>query len=105
MAWEQRGKQTYYYRSARVDGRPCRLYFGGGEAAQLVARSDEERRTERQRTAQSDADYQRKFLLAHMAIGEVANALNLLTSATLLVAGYYRHDRGPWRKRRVPREP
>jgi hypothetical protein len=44
MAWEQRGPQTYYYRSIRRNGYITKDYLGTGPLAELSAAEDAARR-------------------------------------------------------------
>lgn len=101
MGWEQRGSQRYYYTAERIGGRVVKRYAGtgtGGEfAAQLEAATRAQRAaaSERQRRERDELD----------ALDEVLAPLNdladALTAAALVAAGFYRHHRGEWRKRRV----
>ena len=52
MAWEQRGRQTYYYRSMRRHGRVTKAYLGTGPLAALSAAEDTDRQAQRQAEAQ-----------------------------------------------------
>ena len=101
MAWETRnGRGRYYTRSRRVDGRVVREYIGCGPAAKLAAMYDEMKRAERD--AEREAWCARKQelerierLLARSWEGCWEQASHALTDA-----GFYRHHRGEWRKRR-----
>jgi hypothetical protein len=90
MGWEQRGKRKYFYRSRREDGRVVREYVGGGEDLEAAAKRDEAERAQR-------AELKR--------IGVILDALRIvidvLIEDQMIAAGYHRHDRGPWRKKRV----
>ena len=96
MAWEARGGCRFYYRVVRDDGRVRRLYLGNGPVAELAARDAELRRAERQARARSQA----RLEAAEAASRELAELADLLVRAALVAAGYHRHDRGNWRKRR-----
>jgi hypothetical protein len=104
MAWETRAgsANAYYTRSRKVRGRVVREYVGaeGSPTAAIAAAEDEMRREAKERSRlelaslglqdlQTDAP-----LEALMAVGEA------LLGATLVISGHYRHDRGPWRRRR-----
>jgi hypothetical protein len=104
MGWEQRGGRWYYYTAERVGGRVVKQYVGTGRVAELAAELDAETREQRadegesDRAARSDLD----ALAAALApLNELADAV---AAAALLAAGYHRHHRGPWRKRRVQAE-
>ena len=96
MAWEARGGGRYYYRVVRDGGRVRRLYLGNGPVAELAARDVELRRAERQARARSQA----RLESAEAASRELAELTDLLAQVALVAAGYHRHDRGKWRRRR-----
>jgi hypothetical protein len=96
MAWVTKGKRRYYYRSRRVGGRVVREYYGCGPLAEMAAHLMDMRRrarTARDREAAQFDDVDAGFRQLHAHLDRAA-------AAHLLAAGYYRHDRGPWRKRR-----
>lgn len=104
MAWEKRGEHgPYYTRSRRVGGRVVREYIGCGRVAETVAETDrmlieageELRRQEREKRA-ADAERERLWQ-AYSAM--VAAALR----EALEAAGYHRHQRGEWRRKREQR--
>jgi hypothetical protein len=99
MSWEtRRGGKRYYTRSRRVAGRVVREYVGTGGRAEEAAAADEARR--RQWLSERDT------LCALDALLDQFHTLaDLLVEATLLAAGYHRHNRGQWRKRRAPTTP
>ena len=100
MAWEQRGGQTYYYRSVRQGGRVVKEYAGGGLMGTLAAEFDADARERRQHErSRLDAERERWADLDQQAdrFGDWADAL---ATAEFVRAGYRRHDRGEWRRRR-----
>lgn len=102
MAWETRnGRGRYYTRSRRDNGRVVREYVGTGPMAEAIALLDAQQRaeylaeraawqTERERMEDTEDRIQRFF-----------ESVTQLTGAALREAGYHRHHRGEWRKRRV----
>ena len=101
MGWEKRDRGTsYYYRGHRIGHRVIKVYVGRGPAAEAAAQADAEHRAARARRHQ--AEQQRR--LAYEAIGaqvaECCTEAAGLMDAALLIDGYYRHDRGAWRRRR-----
>lgn len=104
MAWETRRGGRYYYRSRRMGGRVAKEYLGRGPLAELAAAWAEGDRADRE--AQLEADRRRRGELDDVAqqVGEVCQAVDDVAAAWLTLAGYHRHDRGEWRKRRAPKE-
>ena len=101
MTWETRGVHgPYYTRSRRVDGRVVREYVGRGPLAEIIAQADEaerearrlERRREREQMEQ-DRELDQLFSAYSAGVDE-------LLRGVLEAAGYYRHKRGEWRRRR-----
>ena len=100
MAWEQRGNQAYYYRSVRSGGRVVKEYASGGFLGALAAEFDAEERAERDAKRRRLAAEQARWADLEQPARELDDLAELLTAAMLLVAGYHRHDRGEWRRRR-----
>ena len=96
MSWKQRGAQRYYYRS---DGRK-KHYLGRGDAADYAASLDTAKRTEREQAAADHELTRRQFLVADHAVRSFVDMAATLIDAAFVTAGYYRHDRGPWRRRK-----
>lgn len=99
MAWEQRGPQTYYYRSVRRDGRVTKDYLGTGPLAELYAAEEAERRAQRQAEAEAWHQEQAALDALDRQIDAWWDMGTVLLKATLYTEGYYQHDRGEWRKR------
>ena len=83
------GRSTTIARAGE-NGRDHREYVGSGEEAEAAAKRDEAERAQR-------AELKR--------IGVILDALRIvidvLIEDQMIAAGYHRHDRGPWRKKRV----
>jgi hypothetical protein len=99
MAWEQRGTQTYYYRSVRRNGRVTKDYLGTGPLAELYAAEEAERRAQRHTEAETWRQEQAALDALDQQLDDYWNAATILLKATLYAEGYYQHDRGAWRKR------
>ncbi len=101
MPWESRkGRGRYYTRLRKENGRVVREYIGLGELAEAIATLDLMEREEREQEA-----YLRRAEREAAAVLETEiDALCGLADATALhyleAAGYHRHNRGEWRKRR-----
>jgi hypothetical protein len=101
MSWEVQGAaRRYYYRVRRLGGRLVRTYVGKGPLAWLAAAQDSQERAEREAHRQQARDERRRLEAAEAAAQELAEQAELVLRAALLVAGYRRHDRGEWRRRR-----
>lgn len=96
MGWE-RGR--YYTRSKKVNGRVVREYVGTGRVAELAARMDTIDR-ERRRMEALAIRQERTALELDADLEALIEMTNQMAQAALLAAGYYRHKRGEWRKRR-----
>ena len=90
MGWERRGNQAYYYQARREGGRVVKEYVPPLVAAAAAA-IDQDRREMRAADAKA-----RKA--ARAALDALAAELDPLCD---LAAGYRRHRRGEWRKRRA----
>lgn len=100
MAWETRGSGTYYYRKRKVNGRVISEYIGTGLAARYVAAEEAQARRERAAATAKERG-ERAAMAGHEAgLDAFCDLTNALVSAALLDAGYHRHHRGEWRKRR-----
>jgi len=102
MAWESRnGVGHYYTRSKSVNGRVVREYVGSGLIGEIAATRDAERRSERIEKQEAWNDGKQELERMDGLLDRfVKNAQNV-TRMILIDAGYYRHHRGKWRKRRV----
>ena len=101
MAWERRERGGLYYtRSRRVNGRVVREYVGRGLVGELAARLDAAERE--RRSARRAAGRRRDDALddADAATSALCEVSEMLARASRLLAGYRRHDRGAWRRRR-----
>jgi hypothetical protein len=78
------------------------VYFGSGPKAVAAAAEDERRRTEQEAQRLDRLRRRRKWDELWRSLEHLAAVTTVLQDATLLAAGYHRHDRGRWRKRRNP---
>jgi hypothetical protein len=102
--WEHRDRGGLYYtRSHKVAGRVVREYVGTGPLAELAAEIDTEERWQREGQRQSWREECECMQALEQPIEELCEASETLAQATLIAAGYRRHNRGEWRKRRERR--
>jgi hypothetical protein len=99
MGWEKRSGQLYYTRSRKVNGRVMRDYMGGGALGELAAAADALRRADRWAEREALRAEEARWQEALTPLLELIHVTDLLTRATLLVAGYHQHAR-TWRKKR-----
>jgi hypothetical protein len=104
MGLEKRGGRSYYYTAERVGGRVVKHYIGSGRVAAIAAQLTATWRAERtaERDAERAADRRARKELADLdaALAPLDELADLLARAALLAAGFHRHHRGEWRRRR-----
>ena len=105
MGWEKRDRGgPYYTRSRKVGGRVVREYVGGGTLGHLAALRDAQERQRREEEAALWKE-EREGLEALVApVEQLCEATEILYRATLVAAGFRRHQRGEWRRKREPKE-
>jgi hypothetical protein len=101
MGWERRGNRLYFYAATRVGDRVVKRYVGAGEVAELAARLDALGHDERD--SEADARRRAREELAELdaALAPLDELADAAVAAALVAAGFHRHHRGPWRKRRA----
>ena len=100
MGWEPRGNGRYYFRYRKVDGRVTRQYLGAGAVAEVAAAADALRRADRRAASEARRAEQARWRAALAPLLELSRVADLMARAALLAAGYHRHSRSSWRKKR-----
>jgi hypothetical protein len=104
--WEKRERGGLYYtRSRKEDGRVVREYVGIGALGEIAALEDEYERRRRELEAAFWKEERESLDQLVAPVDELCEAAEVLARAALLAAGYRRHNRGEWRKRRGQQEP
>src|SRR4051812_547187 len=105
MPWKRRGDTVYYYRSVRVGSRVRSEYKGSGEIGELFAEISEVNRTTRRKLREADLLDVEHFQVEQRRLGfdDYCRRVENLARPALEAAGYRRHKRSEWRKRRMPR--
>jgi hypothetical protein len=104
--WERRNRGGLYYtRSRKVDGRVVREYVGGGVLGEIAARMDADERRQREEEAAFWIEERESLETLDGLTEELYEAAEVLAQAALVAAGYHRHKRGEWRKRRGNQSP
>ena len=99
--WERRERGGLYFtRSRKEGGRVVREYVGGGVLGELAARMDELKRLEREEEAAACKEERERLDGLDGLLDEFCEDVETVTRAVLLAAGFRRHKRGEWRKRR-----
>lgn len=100
MGWERRGGRSYYYAAERVGGRVVKRYVGAGRVAELAARLDLINRQQREDDAESARRLRDELAAVDAVLAPLDELADVLARAALVAAGYHRHHRGEWRRRR-----
>src|SRR5829696_1692294 len=105
MGWEKRERGgPYYTRSRKIGGRVVREYVGGGILGHLAALQDaQQRRLREEEAAWWKEEYERLEALV-APVEDLCEAAEILYRAALVSAGFRRHQRGEWRRKREPKE-
>ena len=99
--WESRERGGLYYtRSRKVDGRVVREYVGGGILGELAARTDAEERRQREDDAAAWREERERLEKLASLLDGFCEDVDTVTRAVMIAAGFRRHKRGEWRKRR-----
>ena len=96
MAWQKRGRNSYYYCSKKSNGHVTTHYLGRGTRALEAALEDQARHTARTQARQE----QQAWDVLDSQIAALDTLTTLLSQSLLVEGGLYRHNRGEWRKRR-----
>jgi hypothetical protein len=105
MAWEKRGSaQRYFYTGKSVNGRVRKTYYGNKQAALIASTAFEEVKRTRAADAEALQLDRARWEPVERVLSEFDGAVSMLVEATFTIAGYHRHDRGKWRRRRGTKE-
>ena len=97
MGWEIRSGRAYYYKPARVGGRPRRIYLGSGSVGKLHAALDRRQRRTKEALWASLRAAKAEAAEADRLWADLWAWARALAAASLASAGWYRH-RGQWRR-------
>jgi hypothetical protein len=100
MAWERRGNFQYYYKKERQGSRVKSIYVGRGHLAELTATLRAVQHEDRKLMSEK-LKHDQSLLDAFVSVNHnVERAVNTVTEAALIAAGFHQHKR-EWRKRRT----
>jgi hypothetical protein len=101
MGWEKRARGGFYYtRSHKVNGRVIREYVGRGPRAELAASTDAVKRLQREEEAKAWRQERESLETVDQALEKLCEAVEIVSRAILLAAGFRQHNRGEWRRQR-----
>lgn len=100
MGWLIRGSHRYFYRCVWINGKPKNIYAGKGLQADLAAQQQKQRNKARLQARQKRQQALAEIAAQRKTSDHISGQIDLLLSGMLIVAGFYRSDRGPWRVRR-----
>ena len=95
MGWERRGNHSYYYRKEREGSKVKSVYVGRGEIAEMVSQFQSKSSIIEKLTRSTNQDGTK----TKKAERVFEQATQLLTEASLLIAGFHTHHR-QWRRKR-----
>jgi hypothetical protein len=100
MGWKQRGNHRYFYLSRWERGRAVSHYCGGhsGEAWASIVDGNRRMRALDRRALQESQAFGREL---DGAIKPLLKVVREFVGLTMIQTGHHRHDRGPWRRKRV----
>ena len=81
-----------------------REYVGGGILGHLAALHDAQERLRREEEATVWKEERERLEALVVPVEQLCEAAEILYRATLLSAGFRRHQRGEWRRQREPKE-
>ena len=101
MGWERRERGSLYYtRSRKVNGEVIREYVGGGALGELAALIDAEERLRREEAAAAWREERERLEELASLVDELCEDVEIIARSALLAAGFRRHKRGEWRRKR-----
>ena len=81
-----------------------REYVGGGILGHIAALHDAQERQRREEEAALWKEERERLEALVAPVEDLCEAAEILYRAALLSAGYRRHQRGQWRRKREPKE-
>src|SRR4051812_32370528 len=103
MAVERRRSGRYFYRKEWRDGRCVSVYCGSADSwrGQALFEADQLRQGERYLAREDAKAAARREAGQDARIRDFCKGVDQIVRSALEAAGYHRHDRGEWRKRRM----
>jgi hypothetical protein len=100
MGIERRGGGIYYYKKVRVGSRVESRYAGSGLAVFDICRCENAVREESRKAKEVGRKIQTEIDDLTRLVAAISGHVDEILADTLQDAGYHRHKRGEWRKKR-----
>ena len=100
MGWERRGNGLYYYRAKKIRGRVVKEYVGTGLLAQFASQVDDDERQEKMARDAARREQCAALDTLDMTLKRYCDIIETTMAQLLEMAGFHRHHRGEWRRRR-----
>jgi len=100
MALVFRNGRPYLYKSERQGDRVVARYVASGETALLIGKMGQIERQIEEDAAYLDREERKEADRLDRELDDLAGRAKNLAAEALTAAGYHRHHRGDWRKRR-----
>lgn len=100
MGWKIINNREYYYQNIKTGGRVRSIYVGRGDLARFLARKDREARQGRRAAAEAARAAREAVEAEDRALDDWFFRVEGLADAALVAAGYRKHHRSQWRKKR-----
>jgi hypothetical protein len=101
MHSKERNGIRYYYRSVRQNGKPATEYVGSGPLAELKVRFEQAYRQQQSEEAATWRQEKQVLDVEEQQRAGWFDATEAIVHGVLAAAGFHRHRRGHWRKRRM----
>jgi hypothetical protein len=100
MGLEYRNGNAYYYHKVRTGDRVSSVYVGFGEFAILARSLDLYDQQEKRLTRLEEKEAIEAILQEDRLVSVCCDGIEAIACEMIEAAGYHRHKRGPWRRRR-----
>jgi hypothetical protein len=100
MAKVVRAGRLYSYKSVRRGGKVTSVYRGAGQFAECLELLDGAARSRREQGREAERAWLKAAMAEEAAVVDYYRQVEATVTAALSDAGYRRHNRGEWRRRR-----
>jgi hypothetical protein len=97
---QYRNGNAYFYRKVRRGDRVSSVYVGGGDLGLLVRMFDLDEQQEKRLAKLEEREVIEAILQGDRLVTVCCEGIEAIAREAIEAAGYHRHKRGPWRRRR-----